>query len=243
MTGRVGLFIAGGQKCGTTSLHAYLAQHPEICAGPKELHFFDDEGVDWARPDYAAYEARFVGPGMRVDATPIYGFWPGAMERIAAYNPAARLIFLRRDPVERAWSQWCMEYARADEAMPFACAIREERSRIAAGEVGLRHHSYIERSAYGMQVARAMALFSRRQLLFIESAELARDHKGVLARVAAFAGVSPFGAVEPLRRNARAQMDYPAPPDAADRAYIMKRLAHDRVLFERLTGIGGARAV
>ncbi|MBB3956925.1 sulfotransferase family protein [Novosphingobium sediminicola] len=240
---RIDLFIAGGQKCGTTSLHAYLAEHPGFCAGPKELHFFDDEGVDWARHDYAAYEARFDGPGMRVDATPIYGFWPGALERIARYNPAARLIFLRRDPVERAWSQWCMEYARGDEAMPFARAIREERSRIATGETGMRHHSYVERGAYGMQAARAMALFPRRQLLFIESAELARDHAGVLARVAAFVGVGPFGAVSPLRRNARADVDYPASPDAADRAYIMERLSHDRVLFERLTGIGGARAV
>lgn len=240
---KVGLFIAGGQKCGTTSLHAYLARHPEICAGPKELHFFDDEGVDWARPDHGVYEARFDGPGMRVDATPIYAFWPRAMERIAQYNPAARLILLFRDPVERAWSQWCMEYARGDETMPFARAIREEQRRIAQGEAAMRHHSYVIRGAYGMQVARAMALFPRRQLLFIESAELARDPAGVLARVAAFAGVAPFGAVEPLRYNARAEMDYPAPPDAADVAYIKQRLAHDRALLERLTGIGGGRAV
>lgn len=240
---KVGLFIAGGQKCGTTSLHAYLVGHPQVCAGPKEPHFFDDEGADWVRPDYGAYEARFDGPGLRVDATPIYAFWPGALERIAAYNPAARLILLFRDPVERAWSQWCMEYVRGDEAMPFARAIRQERRRIAMGEAGMRHHSYVARGAYGMQAARAMALFPRGQLLFLESGELARDPEGVLARVADFAGLARFGAVAPLRRNARADMDYPAPPDAADRAYIMDRLAHDRVLFERLTGIGVARTV
>lgn len=240
---KVGLFIAGGQKCGTTSLHAYLTAHPQVCTGPKELHFFDDEGVDWARPDYAAYEARFGGPGLRVDATPIYAFWPAALERIAAYNPAARLILLFRDPVERAWSQWCMEYARGDETMPFARAIREERARIAAGEAGMRHHSYVARGAYGMQVARAMALFPRRQLLFLKSGDLARDPAEVLAQVADFAGLSRFGAVAPLRHNARADMVYPAPPDAADRAYIMDRLAQDRALLARLTGIGGLRPV
>lgn len=241
MDEKVGIFIAGSQKCGTSSLHAYLAAHPGIGAdAPKEPHFFDDEGQDWERPDYAAYHARFLGCGLRMDATPIYGFWPQAMERIAHYNPAARLIFLFRDPVARAWSQWCMEYARGDETLPFAQAIREGRARVRAGEKGMRHHSYIERGAYGVQAARALALFPRRQVLFLESVELARDPAGVLARIAQFLDIEPFGPVTPLWRNARPAVDFPAWPDAADRDHILARLAHDRVLFERLTGLSSA---
>jgi hypothetical protein len=65
--------------------------------------------------------------------------------------------------------------------LPFAQAIREGRRRIVReGEVGLRHFSYVERGAYGVQVARAMTRFARHQLLFIESGDLARDHRGVL---------------------------------------------------------------
>ena len=35
------LFIVGAAKCGTTSMHEYLSQHPEIFMAPdKELKYF-----------------------------------------------------------------------------------------------------------------------------------------------------------------------------------------------------------
>jgi len=35
------LVVIGAQKCGTSALHYYLAQHPEIwMSKPKELNFF-----------------------------------------------------------------------------------------------------------------------------------------------------------------------------------------------------------
>ena len=50
--GRVDFLIAGVQKGGTTALHAYLSEHPGLnLAAEKELHFFDDQTVDWAHPD------------------------------------------------------------------------------------------------------------------------------------------------------------------------------------------------
>jgi hypothetical protein len=54
------LVIIGAAKCGTTSLHRYLARHPEIhMSEPKELDFFVAElngsrGVRW-------YERHFNG--------------------------------------------------------------------------------------------------------------------------------------------------------------------------------------
>jgi hypothetical protein len=37
---RVGLFVIGAQKCGTSSLYDYLARHPQLNGGrAKELHF------------------------------------------------------------------------------------------------------------------------------------------------------------------------------------------------------------
>lgn len=238
---RVGLFVIGAQKCGTSSLYDYLARHPQLNGGrAKELHFFDDEGRDWSRPDYRQLETGFGPDDGRIcfEATPIYGFLPKALDRIVDYNPSARLIFMFRDPVERAWSHWCMEYARGIESLPFAQAIREGRRRIVReGEVGLRHFSYVERGAYGVQVARAMTRFARHQLLFIESGDLARDHRGVLQRVASFLNIEPFPVVAPIRSNARPRIAYPAWPDGDDCRYILEKLSADRPLFERLTGI------
>ena len=47
---RVGFVIAGAQKCGTTALAHFLAQHPEIgMSSPKEPHLFEAPGYsrDW----------------------------------------------------------------------------------------------------------------------------------------------------------------------------------------------------
>ena len=53
--------ICGTQKGGTTALAHYLKQHPEVALPEtKELHFFDNESVDWSNPDYVAYHAAFT---------------------------------------------------------------------------------------------------------------------------------------------------------------------------------------
>jgi hypothetical protein len=49
--------IIGAQKCGTTTLHAYLAEHPQIAtSAEKELHYFDREAN---YPDEAWYRSQF----------------------------------------------------------------------------------------------------------------------------------------------------------------------------------------
>ena len=97
--------VIGSQKAGTTALFDYLSDDPRLnLSRDKEVHFFDDESQDWSSPDYAVYHARFdlTRPGLMGEATPIYVFWPESMERLAAYNPDARLILMLRDPAHRA---------------------------------------------------------------------------------------------------------------------------------------------
>ena len=234
---RVGVFVAGVQKGATTTLFAYLAAHPEMAPpAQKEPHFFDDESRDWARPDYAPYHALFGGAGLGFDATPIHGFWPGALPRICAYNPAARLIWIFRDPVARAFSHWRMERARGWEDLPFAEAIRGGRAR--AGGAPHRVYSYVERGFYGAQVARALKLFARDQMLFLTTDALEADPRGVLARLSGFLGVAPFSPQPALREH----IGPPAAeaPTASDRALLWAEWAEDAALFQRLTGIDPA---
>lgn len=238
----MGVFVAGVQKGGTTALHAYLARHPDLCPPPrKELHFFDDEARDWRWPGGAALDAVAPDDGrLRFEATPITLFWPGALERLVAYNPWARLILIFRDPVARAWSHWCMNYARGAERLPFAQAIREGRDRLAGVPCWAeewRKFSYVERGAYGAQLAHALTLFPRRQMLLLRSQDLAGDADGTLARVSDFLGIAPFGPVIPLRENESAQRPWPALPTEADRALIMDELTDDLAHFARLSGL------
>jgi len=244
MTRRIDVFVAGSQKCGTTTLHAYLRRHPALSAPKlKELHFFDNDRLDWGCPDYGALEAYFSEGDegrLRYDATPIYGYWPGALSRIRTHNPEARLIFLFRDPFARAWSQWCMEYALGNEHLPFAQAIRQGRTRMPreARDAGAwRIYSYVERGYYGAQEARVLRLFPRRQVLFLKAEDFARDHMATLGRITDFLGLEPFAPCPSMRENARANRHYPTWPSVADHGLIFEELRHDMGLFARLTGL------
>src|SRR4051794_23299681 len=105
---RVSFMIVGVQKGGTTTLHAWLSQHPGlVLSRPMELQFFDNEAhFVGGKPPLALYHASFPDDGKaagapRGEATPSYVWWPGTLERIQAYNPDARLIVLLRCPAER----------------------------------------------------------------------------------------------------------------------------------------------
>ena len=190
----VNFVIAGVQKGGTTALFDYLTEAPGLALSDvKEVHFFDDETVDWAQPDYAPYHARFPAADGRPrgEATPIYLYWPQSLERIAAYNPAMRLIVVLRDPVERAWSHWRMEYSRGAETQPFDWCIRTGRQRLFDAQPwgAHREYSYVERGFYGEQLERLYALFPRDQVLLLRSDDLNNAPAAVLGRVGDFLGL------------------------------------------------------
>lgn len=237
----VNFLIAGVQKGGTTALFDYLAEEPGIALSRvKEVHFFDDETRDWARPDYAAYHACFEGPGGRPcgEATPIYLYWPGSLERIRAYNPAMRLIVLLRDPVQRAWSHWRMEYARGAETRPFAWCVREGRQRLFEAEPWGHHRefSYVERGFYGDQVERLFDQFPREQTLILRSEDLRRDPATVVGQVRRFLGLPPGAAPAPRDVHLGREMDYGSALTEDDVAFLRRLYARDQARLRALTG-------
>jgi arylsulfatase A-like enzyme len=243
MQKRVSIFGCGVQKGGTTSLHAHFCEHPALSApSKKETHFFDDDTLDWAAPDYRALDAFFPsddGDRLRFDITPIYGFWPPSIERICAYNRGAKLIFLFRDPFDRAWSQWCMEYGRGNETLPFPKAIRDGRSRmdgLPSLAVQRRVYSYVERGLYSEQVKRALTQFPRSQLLFLRAEDLRDDRVATLARIAAFLGIASFPDTGPKREHMGLNTEYPR-PTADDQALVAALVRDDLTDFARLTGL------
>ncbi len=191
---RFDFLIAGVQKGGTTALHHFLSSHPGIgMPARKELHFFDDESMNWSSPDYSrlagiledADAGQIVG-----EATPIYSYWAPAAGRICRYNPAMKLIVLLRDPVERAFSHWSMEFARKKDDLDFSTAIRDGRGRL-AGALH-RTYSYVERGFYAEQVARLRSFFPPEQLLYVRTEDLREEHSMTLDRICGFLGVERF---------------------------------------------------
>lgn len=236
---RVEFIIIGVQKGGTTALFDYLSDDPGVALSrTKEVHFFDDETVDWAQPDYDRYHAKFDpdARGLRGEATPIYIYWPNSLERIATYNPKARLILMLRDPVERAWSHWRMEYARGAETKPFAWCIRQGRARLLDAEPWGHHRefSYVERGYYGEQVERLYGLFPPEQVLVLKSDALKNDPGAALAEVNRFLGLAAPAPVAPRQVHVGRDMGGLDPEDAA---YLRRIYERDMARLKDLTGI------
>ncbi len=243
MTKKVDFVVVGAQKAGTTALFDHLSDDPRLnLSTVKETHFFDDESVDWTRPDYGAYHAHFdlARPGLMGEATPIYIFWPDSLERLAVYNPGARLILMLRDPVKRAFSHWQMEYARGVETLPFASAIREGRIRLdgkAPNHPDRRVFTYVERGFYGEQVTRLLGLFPREQLLVLRADDLRHDPTGTLQTTYGFLGMdAPSGPVAPREVHVARTFDYGSILTQTDSDYLASLYAEDQALLDVLTG-------
>jgi hypothetical protein len=233
---RVDFFIAGVQKGGTTALDDMLRGHPAIqMARRKEVHFFDNEEMNWRDPDYTRLHDQFdwaAANVVRGEATPIYTYWPNALERIARYNPAARMIVGLRHPALRAHSHWRMEAKRLADPMPFSEAIRSGRQRMGGG--AHRVYSYVERGFYAAQVQRVLSLFER--ALFIRTDNLWTNPRSELSRVCEFLEIPT---IAPPERN------YVVPVDTTDMArigegdydYLTQLYADDIVETSRLTGL------
>lgn len=239
----VTFLIAGVQKGGTTALFDYLAEGGGVALSRvKEVHFFDDESQDWSRPDYGAYHGRFDPPQGRPcgEATPIYLYWPGCLERIFAYNPQMRLILALRDPVQRAWSHWRMEYARGAETRPFAWCIREGRRRLFEADPWGHHRefSYVERGYYGEQLERLLSIFPREQVLILRSEDLRDDPGPGLAAARAFIGAPDAPSPEPREVHVGQDIDYGSRLTPEDVAFLRSLYARDMARLRALTGVG-----
>jgi hypothetical protein len=106
------LIMAGPGKAGTTSMHWYLSQHPEICpASVKEIRYFAPiTHGDGVLPPIETYASYFDGCGdepYRLEASPQY--FHGGQPLIDAMRKVLtdpRIIIILRDPVDRLWSTY-----------------------------------------------------------------------------------------------------------------------------------------
>lgn len=227
------LFIAGAAKAGTTSLYAYLRAHPDVFFPPiKEPHYFADvrpapehryaqRRFITRREDYLAL---FAGAGkarLRGDASPSYLWSEKAPARIAEVSPEARILVLLRDPVERAWSHYLMEFREGAEHGGFLEALERDLARPRKGWAV--SHLYVELGLYAEQIARYFAHFPRRQVFILELEELRApaSRRTALARLCAFLGIDPAGLDE-------AALAHIANGYAAPRAEWLRRLAGAR---------------
>lgn len=257
--------IIGAKRGGTTSLYFDLLSHPQVCplfpapqrlpkaAPTKGIHYFDQNywrGDRWYRAHLpSAWVRRRHDGGAAVivgEASPYYLFHPGAAARAASTMPAAKIIVMLRDPVQRTYSQWKERRRNDAEPLDFAAALAAEDTRIAAEgatEERLRadpkfysyaHEqlSYARQSEYGPALERWYAEFPPEQILPIASEDYYGDPKAVLTTVQRFLGVAPrdLGSGEVLNSAAGAALD----PAVAEQ--LAARFAESNATVRALTG-------
>lgn len=196
--------IIGAARAGTTALHAYLRQHPDIfMPEAKELNYFAYAGRDLnvqgpgadfinnAITDGAAYAAHFAParPGQVTgEASPLYLYEPDAPGNIATMAPEAKLIVILRNPIEQAYSHFMYATRSLVEDEPdFTRALALEEERLAKGWQPLFGYSRFPR--YGEQLARYYALFDRAQIHLTTYEEFQADAPRVMRALFAFIGV------------------------------------------------------
>ncbi len=177
--------IVGAQKCGTTSLHEYLRQHPQIyLPDGKETKFFvDDErykkGILWYEKEHfgAVRNEKAIG-----EIDPDYMYFEQALERMAVDLDlrSTKLIFVLRNPVDRAFSHYLMTVRRGIETLSFEEAIRVERERITKNYYSNMHFSYSSRGFYLQQIQRCLIYTGKTNMLFILSEDLKKNTMDVL---------------------------------------------------------------
>lgn len=241
--------IIGVQKGGTSTLAVTLNQHPLVCQPPtKEAHYFDDEEVDWSAPAYAAdYTAprRAAVHRLLGDSSPTYLYWPRALERMHAYDPAMPLVAVFRDPLERLFSHWVMLRSRnlAWPDWPDFLTEWPHTSLPDAVPTGVRamrwrHMTGLARGFYGEQLQRGFDLFGREQWLLLELRSMLGDFEQTVHRTTDFLDLPRFERVPPLKNwHAGAEQIPGTPPTAADLSRLADLYAADLAVFESLSGI------
>ena len=211
------LIIVGAMRCGTTSLFRLLDGHPQLAPSlVKELHYFDlhhAAGPAWYRRQFRPGIA-LAGGRVRLpfESSPYYMFEPRVPGRMRALVPDVKLVFLLRDPVERAFSHYRKNVRDGREPLSFADALDAEEERLAGEEERMlddetyvsplhQYYSYRARGCYADQLVRWRGMFPSTQMLVLDAGRLFARPQDVLDEVLAFLGVDAWSSARLEARN------------------------------------------
>lgn len=206
------LFIVGQPKSGTTALHQFLGQHPEIyMSSIKEPHFFCSDFHLESDRAYAkqrffdfrsesaylqlfakAGEAKVVG-----ESSTNYLYSQVAAEKIHNFNPEAKIIIILREPARYLYSLHSHYVKFTEENEPdFLTALNLESERKQEKNISPRVTSpsylyYSQRIKYYQQVKRYCDRFSTDQIKIVIFEEFKSENERIYREILEFLGVDP----------------------------------------------------
>ena len=195
---KVDFFIVGAPKAGTTSLYHYLSEHPQVeMSSQKEPDYISDKAIHEQGMYYAKnrvdtldkYESLFVEKESVVygEASVSYLFYENVAEDIKKYNPNAKIIIMLRDPIERAFSHYLMDYRLGLISDSFENVLAKISKHKNAH---LFYQQYIEVSKYAKQIQRYLDFFKKENILFIDYEDFKKNVSKTVDQVYNFLNIS-----------------------------------------------------
>lgn len=185
------LFIVGAQKSGTTSLHNYLSEHPEIYMSKvKEPSYFSkfpgsiQIGEDITEEEYYRLFKDVKNEKIIGEGSVSYLYDPSSAKAIYDVNPNAKIIILLRDPVDRTFSH----FLKPDNKMTFEQKINKDFKNI--DEENPNYENIVNWGLYPKQVKRYLDIFHD-QVKIIIFEEFFSDPTTKIKEILEFLGLEP----------------------------------------------------
>jgi len=175
----VDFIIIGAMKAGSTTLTDYLRQNDNICMSePKEPQFFSRNLSTMTIEEYESlweYPNKICG-----EASTCYSRWPKYTDipsQIYQYNPNMKLVYILRDPIERAYSHYRHN------------VLTDKLSYKSFQDALDKSEEIISSSMYMMQIERYLEYFPREQILLVDFDDLIHNNIHVINEIERFLGV------------------------------------------------------
>ncbi|MEI6377663.1 MAG: sulfotransferase, partial [bacterium] len=236
------LFILGAAKCGTTSLHYALSQHPEIhLSSIKEPSFFSRRPLDAMNPiDYFNLFPYQSGKMYYGEASHANFSSPEAAPILRQLFPDAKFLLILRNPVRRAHALYHHLFRHGEEQLTsFEQALEEEDKRFHDGRFRdtsrtyFWNYMYVRSSRYDLQLERYLGLFPKEQFFVFTLGEWKSDPQRWLREVFRFLKVDSDIQVDAEPRNQASGYE---PMSETTHQLLTEKLAGVRERVETLIG-------
>ena len=209
MSEQPNFLVIGAARSGTTLLHQYFLQHPDIYV-PKnkqpEPHYFlkssnYEKGVENYLDSFFTEVGKEKAIG-EISTSNMYG--EHVAKRIFEFDPNMKLIVLLREPVQRAFSNYWHSKNNGFEKLTFQEAILTEDSRLAGLDreiAEIAPYAYIGRSRFATQLERFLKYFKKEQIHISLFEDLISKTRAELVNICGFLNVDNSFAFELIKEK------------------------------------------
>ena len=205
--------VLGAPKCGTTALYGYLVKHPQVLPPlTKEPQFFSkNESYKLGLGYYKSFFPSFTDHQyLTFEASVAYLASQLAPRRIKEAIPNLKLVFIFRNPADRAISDYYMKLRIGQEEKDIIDAIipeiefyensknLDDSPEKSSSEN--HHHRYVFKGIYYYHLQKYMELFEASHLFFINASDLRTNPQEVMDNTLGFLNLERFP-VDPMNRN------------------------------------------